>query len=90
MHAHTHTDKQTAAFPQPPIEYKLKDYMLRDVTHRVYDGLADNSTVQVSTKYIYIYIYILHVYIYTYIYIYTLYIYVYIYICQNPGLQRPR
>ena len=34
------------AFPHPPQEYILKDYQLRDVIHRVYDGLADNYPIQ--------------------------------------------
>jgi hypothetical protein len=44
----TFRSNKTTAFPRAPHEYILKDYSLRDVTHRVYDGLADNYTVQVQ------------------------------------------
>ena len=47
----TFRSSKTTAFPKPPQEYILKDYMLRDVTHRVYEGPADNEMVQTNALY---------------------------------------
>jgi hypothetical protein len=39
------------AFPKQPHAYVLKDYLLRPVTHRVYDGRVDNCTIQANALY---------------------------------------